>query len=125
MGVFFGARASSPWESDAVDGPTLQFVLEFVPATPNRFRMETGNLRQALEATVPQQHSLTRRDPAALLLVHAAKQKVELAMIFPCRMLTRLAGPTIALVNRRWCAHSRTPFHGMPHSLHQTVEFTE
>jgi hypothetical protein len=103
----------------------VQFVLEFVPATPNRFRMQAGNLRQALEAAVPQQHSLPCRHPTALLLVQAAKQKVELAMIVPCRLFTRLAGLTMTLVNRRWCAHGRTPFLGVPDSLHQTAEFTE
>ena len=87
--------------------------------------MKAGDLRQALEAPVSQEHGLTRRYPAALLLVQAAEQDVELAMIFLCRMLTGPAGRTIALVNGRWCAHGPTPFLGVPDSLHQIAQFTE
>ena len=125
MDLFFDARASSPWDSDTVGGPTLQLGLEFVPAAPNRFRMKARDLCDALEATVSQEHGLTRRHPAALLLVQAAEQQVELAMILQCRMLSRPAGATIALVNPRWCSHGPTPFLGVPDSLHQIVEFTE
>jgi hypothetical protein len=87
--------------------------------------MKAGNLRHALEATVSQEHGFTRCHPAALLLVQTAEQQVELAMILLCRMLSRPAGPTITLVNRRWCTHGRTPFLGVPDSIHQIVEFTE
>ena len=87
--------------------------------------METGDRCDALEASMPQTHGLTRRDPAALLLVQPTQQQIELPMIFLSGMFTRTASSTTALVNRPWRAHCPTPFLGVPNSLHQIVDITE
>ena len=71
--LFFGTRATAPGQSDAVGRPIPQFVFEFVPAPPNRFRMQAGDLRDPLETAIPQTQSLTRRHPATLLLVQPAQ----------------------------------------------------
>ena len=102
VGHFFSTRGRPPpgnrtWSV----GPISQVVVEFVAAPPNRFRMEAGDLCDALEAPMPQTHGLTRRHPAPLLLIQPAQQQIELPMIFAVRMFTRSASRATALVNRQ------------------------
>jgi len=113
---FFGTRATAPVQSDAVGRPIPQFVFEFVPAPPDRFGMQAGDLRDPLESTMPEPHGLTRRHPATLLLVQPAQQQIEVPMIVPIRMLTRSTGRTPTFVNRQFRGHGPPLFDG---GLHQ------
>jgi hypothetical protein len=63
--------------------PITQFVVEFVAAPPDRFRMQSGDLRDALEPTMPETRGLARSHPTTLLFVQPAQQQIELPMIFP------------------------------------------
>ena len=90
-----------------------QFVVEFVAATPDRFRMQAGDLGDPLESTMPEPHGLTRRHPATLLLVQAAQQQIELPMIVPFRVFTRQTVRTTTIVYRRYDRHRTTPFLGV------------
>jgi len=83
-----------------VGGPMAQAVVEFVSAPPNRFRMEAGDLCDALKAPMPQTHGLTCCHPAPLLLIQPAQQQIELPMIFLLRMFTCSASYATAIVNR-------------------------
>ena len=91
MDLFFDARTTSAGQSDLIDGSISQFVVEFVTAPPNRFRMEAGDLGDPLKTTMPQALGLSPRNPTTLLLVQPAQEKIELPMIFASRMFTSLA----------------------------------
>ena len=59
--LFFGTRTTAPGQSDAVGRPIPQFVFEFVPAPPNRFGMQAGDLGDPLESTMPEPQGLAPR----------------------------------------------------------------
>ena len=107
--LFFDARTPASGPSDVIGRPLPQFIVEFVAAAPDRFRVQAGDLRDPLEAAMPQTHGLARGDPAALLFIQPAQQQIELPMIFPFRMFTRLTGRTTTIVNRRWHRHRPAP----------------
>jgi hypothetical protein len=116
--LFFNAPTPTAGPSYMVRWTIAQFVVEFVPAPPNRFGMKAGNLRDSLESTMPQTHGLAGSHPATLLLIQPAQQDNELSMIFPSRMSTRTTGRTITLANRKLSCHCQTPFLGVDDSLH-------
>jgi len=99
-------------------------IVEFVPTTPDRFRMKPGDLRDPLETAMSQTLRLARRHPATLLFVQPAQQQIELPMIFAVRMVTHPAIRTTALVHRPFRGH-RPSLLGMIDSLHDIADFTE
>jgi hypothetical protein len=124
LDLFFDAGTTSPRESDQINRSISQFVLKFIAATPNCFGMEAGDHRNPLKTTMPQAYSLSRRNPATLLLVQPTQEHIELPMIFSIRMITGLTVNTAAFVNQTfvhccnppWCAQYSTlkgPFHGI------------
>jgi hypothetical protein len=106
--LFFDARTTSPGQSDQIDWSISQFVVEFVAAPPNGFRMKAGDLRDPLKPTMPQALGLSRRNPTTLLLVQPAQEQIELPMIFSFRMITGLTVDTSTLVYHPR-AHYPTP----------------
>jgi hypothetical protein len=109
LDLFFDARTTTARQSDLIDGSISQFVLEFVAAPPNRFRMKAGDLGDSLKTTMSQAHGLSPRNPTTLLLVQPAQEKIELPMIFSGRMFTSLAIRASTLVNDQFCGHCPTP----------------
>ena len=83
-----------------VDRPLTQFLVEFVTAPANRFRMQAGDLRQPFQSAMSETLGLAAYYPPALLLIQAAQQQIELPMIVSIRMVTRPTGRTFTLVNR-------------------------
>jgi hypothetical protein len=67
--------------------------------------MQAGYLRDSLKSTMPQPHGLAGSYPATLLLIQTAQQKIELPMIFPCRMVTHTTSCTITFSNRHLKSH--------------------
>jgi hypothetical protein len=109
LDLFFDARTTSAGQSDLIDGSISQFVVEFVAAPPNRFRMEAGDLGDPLKTTMPQALGLSPRNPTTLLLVQPAQEQIELPMIFASRMFTSLAVRATTLVNHQFRGHCPTP----------------
>jgi hypothetical protein len=109
LDLFFDARTTSTGQSDLIDGSISQFVVEFVAAPPNRFRMEAGDLGDPLKTTMPQALGLSPRNPTTLLLVQPAQEQIELPMIFASRMFTSLAVRATTLVNHQFRGHCPTP----------------
>jgi hypothetical protein len=104
-GLFFDARTSGPRQPNMFGGATLQLVAQFVPAPANRFRMQTGNLRHLLQATMSATHRFARRNPAALLFIQPAEKHIELPMILPIPMIPSTARRTPALKNHTFHDH--------------------
>ena len=88
MDLFFDAWTTSAGQPDTVGRPIVQFAFEFVPATPDGFRMEAGNLRDPFETAMSQTLGLAGRHPAPLLLIQTTQQQIELLVIFTLRMVT-------------------------------------
>ena len=108
-----------------VGRPIAQFLAEFVAAPPNRFRMQARDLAHPFDSAMSQTPGLAARHPAALLLVQAAQQQIELPMIVSLRMLTRTTCRTATLMNEQFRCHRLPPFPGVAESVHQNVDFTE
>ncbi len=100
--------------------PLAKFLIEFVNASANRFRMQPRDLRQPFQAAMSETLGLAASHPPALLLVQAAQQQIELPMIVSIRMITRSTRRTTTLVNRQFRCHPSVPFLGVAGSLHQT-----
>jgi len=98
--LFFDARTPASGQPDKVDRSIPQLIAEFVAAPPDGFGMQAGDLRDPLEPPMPQTLGLAPGNPATLLLVQPTQQQIELPMIVPLRMLTRLTGLTTTFVNR-------------------------
>jgi hypothetical protein len=118
--LFFDARTPASGPSDMVGRPIPQFVVEFVAASPDRFRVQAGDLRDSLESAMPQTLGLASGDPAALLFIQPAQQQIELPMIFPFRMFTRPTGRTTTFVNRRLRCHRPAPSLKYPTAAYTT-----
>jgi hypothetical protein len=125
LDLFFEARTTAPRQPDRGGRPLAQAIVEFVSAPPDRFRMEAGDRGDPLEAPMSPTLRLAGGQPAPRLLIQPAQQQMERPLIFPLRLVTRVARRATALVNRLWCAHCPTPFLGVPDSLHHIADFTE
>jgi hypothetical protein len=125
LDLFFDARTTTAGQSDLIEGSISQFVLEFVAAPPNRFRMKAGDLGDSLKTTMSPAHGFSPRNPTTLLLVQPTQEQIELPMIFASRMFTSLAVRTTTLVNHQFRGHCPTPFLGVRDNLHRIFDFTE
>ena len=101
--------------------PIPQFVVEFIAASPNRFRVQARDLRESLESAMPQTLGLASGDPAALLFIQPAQQQIELPMIFPFRMFTSPTGRTTTFVNRCLRCHRPAPSVKCPTAAYTTL----
>jgi len=72
-----------------VGRPITQLFTKFVASPPNRFRMQARDLGNLFDSPMSQTPGLAARHPAALLLVEATQQQVELPMIVSLRLVTR------------------------------------
>ena len=105
--------------------PIAQLITEFVASPPNRFRMQARDLGKLFDSAMSKTSRLAARHPAALLLVEAAQQQIELPMIVSHRMVTRPTCHTATLMNEQFRCHRPDPFPGVAESLHQNIEFTK
>ena len=85
-----------------VGGPLAQLLVEFITAPANRFRMPARDQRDRCQSAVPETLGLAASHPAALLLIQAAQQQIELPMLSSISMVTRSTCRTTTLVNHQF-----------------------
>src|SRR5262249_44979425 len=101
-GRFFPRRPAGTGPADALGGPVAQLGVEFLPAAADGIDVQAGDLRQQGVAAVADVLGLQGGQPAALLLVQAAHQQVDVVVQGPRGVvLPREAGGTGTAVDDR------------------------
>jgi hypothetical protein len=78
--VFFPERSARAGPTDAVSGPVLQVSVKFLASPSDGIDVEAGNEGEQGIAAIAGLFGLQSNEPAALLLVQATYDKVNLMM---------------------------------------------